>query len=318
MTIEQQTGASLEARCEDIEVKWVEMTDAQRQRWPWVGVLLRYVNELRRPVEAKEIRHIRERHEGIDSQCLGPEEMELWEHVGRLLKALAESQRILKQWIEAPPAQMSGPLGLQPVNSEGMRLYVDALVESQRLLQESQRECARLQAELKQTNERLDYAVCAIDRVRRTRDGFQLRIAELEGQRDSFRDMAHQFQSRPSISEQIEELQAEIERQMGPSIVGPYGQQVSTLQDFYDHLARSSAPEGPSVVGGAGIEPTTPCMSSKCSTAELTAPPDSCPGFCRLEKEVSPGVLVDSGLPQCNDCVYERANHVAAETKNPK
>jgi hypothetical protein len=34
------------------------------------------------------------------------------------------------------------------------------------------------------------------------------------------------------------------------------------------------------MVGGTGIEPVTPCMSSKCSTAELTAPKTycTCPG----------------------------------------
>lgn len=40
----------------------------------------------------------------------------------------------IQSFLNAPPAQMSGPLGMQPVNSEGMRLYVDEVVKLRREL----------------------------------------------------------------------------------------------------------------------------------------------------------------------------------------
>lgn len=59
------------------------------------------------------------------------------------------------------------------------------------------------------------------------------------------------------------------------------------------------------MVGGTGIEPVTPCMSSKCSTAELTARHKALEELARLSQELG---LYDD----------ERANHVQDDSEKSK
>ena len=56
-------------------------------------------------------------------------------------RALAAEAR-LTAWLEAPPAHMSSPLGLVPVNSEGMRRLVDALASALATIEAIRRQVA--------------------------------------------------------------------------------------------------------------------------------------------------------------------------------
>ncbi len=88
-----------------------------------------------------------------------PESSAAWTNVsaarGEIAKYMSSLEKTVGSMINAPPTEMSTPLGLLPVNSTGMRRVVDELVEERSRLEEESEDYRKLQHKLETANKQL-------------------------------------------------------------------------------------------------------------------------------------------------------------------